>query len=101
LFFQSFDFECQQRKSVEPQSVLFCDFFLVGVLTVEPKTLNHDLEESLFGFISTLLPTVAILFVISSIRHQFTEAKPLSNKPQNELVKLLSEVEMRDTIWAS
>ncbi len=58
LFFQSFDFECRQRQSVEPQSVLFCDFFLVGILTVEPKTLNHDLDESLFGFISTLLPTV-------------------------------------------
>jgi hypothetical protein len=43
--------------------VLTFGFFLVGVLTIEPKTLNHDFEESLPGLMTTLFPTVHILFI--------------------------------------
>jgi hypothetical protein len=57
-FPQSFDFEGQYRRGWGLKWVLSCDFFLVRALTVEYNPRKHNLEESLFGLKSTLLPTV-------------------------------------------
>ncbi len=59
-FLQSFHFEGLYRRSWRQQEILCRDFLLVGVLTVQKKPWHHDLEQSLLGLMSTLLPTVRL-----------------------------------------
>jgi isochorismate hydrolase len=54
---QNFDFEDRYQESGRQQGILCCDFFLVGVLTIEQK-IQHCLKKSLHGISSTLFPTV-------------------------------------------